>query len=163
MRTGKVQTGAGAASGEVLRLVAADGEHGEDLERRYAADAWQAAELGVPAARGRGSVSFTRIDPPWLREATKRWARHRLSTGCAFGTIRIDAFAIQHFSSSWPNTTRRCSIPSRSTAGCSNGIWPGWRRCCSRSPPRHRSGHTYAACWRITAATAGSQPSRPRR
>jgi integrase len=95
MRTVNVQTGAEAASGEVLRLVAVDGE---DLERRYAADAWRAEELGVPAARGRGGVSFTRIDPPWLREATKRWAQHRLATSCAFGTIRLDAFAIQRFS-----------------------------------------------------------------
>ena len=30
---------------------------------RYAADAWQASELGVPAARGRGAVSFAEIDP----------------------------------------------------------------------------------------------------
>ncbi|MGA7688094.1 MAG: phage integrase N-terminal SAM-like domain-containing protein, partial [Jiangellales bacterium] len=84
-----------ATSGDALRLV--DGV-GDDLERRYAADAWRAAELGIPAARGRGGVNFTGIDPPWLREATKRWARHRLATGCAFGTIRTDAFAIQHFS-----------------------------------------------------------------
>ncbi len=95
MRTGKVQTRAETASGTALRLAAADAE---DLERRYLADVWQAAELGVPAARGRASVSFTRIDPPWLREATKRWARHRLATGCAFSTILVDAFAIQHFS-----------------------------------------------------------------
>lgn len=95
MRTVSIQTGGGAASDEVPRLVAADGE---DLEHRYAADAWRAEELGVPAARGRGGVSFTRIDPPWLREVTKRWARHRLASGCAFGTIRLDAFAIQHFS-----------------------------------------------------------------
>lgn len=86
---------ADTTSGDALRLV--DGV-GDDLELRYAADVWRAEELGVPAARGRGGVSFTGIDPPWLREATKRWARHRLATGCAFGTIRVDAFAIQHFS-----------------------------------------------------------------
>ncbi|MGB8386032.1 MAG: tyrosine-type recombinase/integrase [Dermatophilaceae bacterium] len=95
MRTGNAQTRAEAASGKALRLVEPDGE---DLERRYAADAWRAADLGIPAARGRGGVSFAGIDPPWLREATKHWARHRLATGCAFGTIRVDAFAIQHFS-----------------------------------------------------------------
>ena len=48
---------------------------GDELEARYAADAWQAGELGVPARRGAGAVSFTRIDPPWLREAVKRWAQ----------------------------------------------------------------------------------------
>ena len=45
---------------------------GDELDGRYAADAWQAADLGVPAARGAGAVSFTRIDPPWLREAVNR-------------------------------------------------------------------------------------------
>jgi integrase len=95
MRTRKVQTQAEAVSGKALRLVAADGD---DLERRYSADVWRAEELGVPAARGRGAVNFTRIHPPWLREATKRWGRHRLATGCAFGTLLIDAFALQHFS-----------------------------------------------------------------
>ena len=45
---------------------------GDELDGRYAADAWQAADLGVPAARGAGAVSFTRIDPPWLRDAAKR-------------------------------------------------------------------------------------------
>jgi len=95
MRTTKDQTHDAAVSGKALRLVAADGD---DLDRRYSADIWRAEELGVPAARGRGAVNFTRIHPHWLREATKRWARHRLATGCAFGTLLIDAFAIQHFS-----------------------------------------------------------------
>jgi len=95
MGTGKAHAGTEAASGKALRLVAADGD---DLERRYAADAWHAEELGVPAARCRGAVNFTRINPPWLREATKRWARHRLATGCAFGTLLVDVFALQYFS-----------------------------------------------------------------
>ena len=71
---------------------------GDELDGRYAADAWQAAELGVPAARGAGAVSFTRIDPPWLREAVKSWARQRLATGCAFNTIRTGTLAIKRFS-----------------------------------------------------------------
>ncbi len=54
---------------------------GDDLQVRYAADSWQAAELGVRTARGRGAVSFTRIGQPWLREAVKRWARQRLVIG----------------------------------------------------------------------------------
>jgi len=71
---------------------------GDDLDCRYAADAWQAAELGVPAARGRGAVSFAGIGPPWLREGAKRWARQRLATGCAFNTIRAGALAFKRFS-----------------------------------------------------------------
>jgi integrase len=55
-------------------------------------------ELGVAAARGRGSVSFTGIGLPWLREAAKRWARQRLATGCAFNTIRAGALALKRFS-----------------------------------------------------------------
>jgi hypothetical protein len=57
-----------AADG-LLRAAPSDGD---DLEGRYAADAWQAAELGVTVARGRGAVSFTQIGQPWLRAAAKR-------------------------------------------------------------------------------------------
>ena len=71
---------------------------GDELDGRYAADAWQATEIGVPAARGAGAVSFTRIDPPWLRDAVKRWARQRLATGNAFNTIRAGAQALKRFS-----------------------------------------------------------------
>ena len=71
---------------------------GDELDGRYAADAWQAADLGVPARRGAGAVSFTRIDPPWLREAVKSWARQRLATGCAFNTIRTGTLVIKRFS-----------------------------------------------------------------
>jgi hypothetical protein len=52
----------------------------------------------VPAARGRAAVSFTGISQPWLRQATKLWARQRLSTGCAFNTICAAAFALKRFS-----------------------------------------------------------------
>ena len=85
----------GAAAPATLHAVPAAGD---DIEARYAADAWQAADLGVPAARGAGAVSFTRIDPPWLRDAVKRWARHRLATGNAFNTIRAGAQALKRFS-----------------------------------------------------------------
>lgn len=71
---------------------------GDELERRYAADAWQASALGIPAARGRGAVSFAGIGQPWLREAAKRWARQRLATGCAFNTIKTAALAFNRFS-----------------------------------------------------------------
>ena len=71
---------------------------GDELERRYAADRWQAGELGVPAARGRGAISFIGIGQTWLREAAKRWARQRLATGCAFNTICAGAVAFKRFS-----------------------------------------------------------------
>lgn len=85
-----------ADAGGMLRVVPGAGDQ---LDRRYAADAWQAAELGVAAARGRGAVSFTGIGLPWLREAVKRWARQRLASGCAFNTISAGAVAFKRFSS----------------------------------------------------------------
>ena len=71
---------------------------GQELEERYAADAWHAGQLGVPAARGRNLVTFTGIEQAWLRQAAKRWARQRLSTGHAFNTIRAGAAALKRFS-----------------------------------------------------------------
>jgi hypothetical protein len=91
-----VSADAATAAGEMLRVVPAGGD---ELDRRYGADAWQASELGVAAARGRGAVSFDRIDPPWLRGAVKAWARQRLATGCAFNTISSGALAFKRFSS----------------------------------------------------------------
>ncbi len=71
---------------------------GEVLEARYAADHWRAAELGVPATRGRDTVSFTGVEQPWLRGAAKRWARQRLAVGCAFNTVRAGVAALKRFS-----------------------------------------------------------------
>jgi hypothetical protein len=85
----------GPAAAAALRTVPSDAD---DLESRYAADAWRPSELGVPAARGRGAVSFVEITEPWLREAAKRWARQRLASGCAFNTIRCAADALKRFS-----------------------------------------------------------------
>lgn len=57
------------------------------IDALYAADRWLAASLGIPAQRHQGAVDFAGISQPWLREALKRWARQRLATGTAFGTI----------------------------------------------------------------------------
>ena len=70
----------------------------DELEQRYGADTWHAAELGVPAARGRATVSFTGIDPEWLRDAAKAWARQRLVLNYAFNTVRAAALAFRRFS-----------------------------------------------------------------
>jgi hypothetical protein len=61
-------------------------------------DCGRSAEDSRPAARGAGAVSFTGLDPPWLRDAVKRWARQRLATGNAFNTIRAGAQALKRFS-----------------------------------------------------------------
>lgn len=71
---------------------------GDDIEGRYAADTWHAGELGVTAARGRGTVSFTGIDPAWLRQAVKAWSRQRLNFNYAVNTINAGALAFRRFS-----------------------------------------------------------------
>ena len=74
------------------------GAPGDELERHYAGDTWHASALGIKAARGRDTVTFTRVSQPWLREAVKRWARQRLAIGCAFNTIRTAGLAFSRFS-----------------------------------------------------------------
>ena len=69
-----------------------------EINATYAADRWTAARLGVAARRGRGSASFAGISPPWLREAVKGWARRRLATGAAFGTVAGMAQTMTRFS-----------------------------------------------------------------
>jgi integrase len=77
-----------------LRLTCA----ADAIDQLYAADAWRAGELGVPARRGRDHVTFAGIAQPWLREAVKRWARQRLASGCSFNTVTTAATALRRFS-----------------------------------------------------------------
>jgi len=70
----------------------------EDLDTRYGADVWHAPELGVRAARGRETASFTGISPPWFKAATKAWARQRLTLDGAFNTVRAGTLAFRRFS-----------------------------------------------------------------
>ncbi|MGH3401712.1 MAG: tyrosine-type recombinase/integrase [Streptosporangiaceae bacterium] len=76
-----------------LRLASA----ADAIDQLYGADAWRAGELGVPARRGRDRdrVTFAGIEPAWLREAVKQWARQRLASGCSFNTITTAATAIR--------------------------------------------------------------------
>ena len=97
---------------------------GDELTGWYTAGAWQAAELGLAAARGAGAVSFTRIDPPWPRDAMKRWARQRLATGNAFNTIRAGAQAFKRFSGFLGD----CQPPVQQPAG--------HQPCAARAVPR---------------------------
>lgn len=84
-----------AATSSALQAVDAAGDA---LEWHYAADTWHASVLGISAARGAGTVSFTGVAQPWLREAVKRWARQRLAIGCAFNTIKTARLAFVRFS-----------------------------------------------------------------
>jgi integrase len=78
-------------------LALASGQAGA-VDAEYAGDRWDAARLGVPARRGRGTARFDTIAQDWLREPVKRWSRFRLATGCAFATIDAGALAMSRFS-----------------------------------------------------------------
>jgi integrase len=70
----------------------------DDLDARYSADVWHAAELGVWAARGREKASFAGISPPWFKEAAKAWARQRLTLDGAYNTVQGGTLALRRFS-----------------------------------------------------------------
>jgi integrase len=82
-----------AAAGAALVAVG-----GNDLEERYRADIWHAHDLGVPTARGRETMNFNGISPPWLRHAAKAWCRQRLTLNYAFNTVCCAALAFRRFS-----------------------------------------------------------------
>ncbi|MCA1674932.1 MAG: hypothetical protein LC799_23005, partial [Actinobacteria bacterium] len=69
-----------------------------EVEAEYAKDTWDAAQLGVPARRGRAVARFGVIHQPWLREAIKRWSRFRLASGYTFTTIDSGAQSLARFS-----------------------------------------------------------------
>jgi hypothetical protein len=71
-----------------------------DPEVLYARDVWDARRFGIERHRAPHRISFRRIEPRWLRDATKRWARFRLATGTRFSTISGDVGAIRRFSDS---------------------------------------------------------------
>ncbi len=77
-----------------LEDLAADG----DPDIVYGRDIWDARRLGIEAHRSPHRISFTGIDPPWLREAVKAWARFRLSTGSRFSTVAGDVVGLRVFS-----------------------------------------------------------------
>jgi hypothetical protein len=70
----------------------------EDLDTRYGADIWHAAELGVRAARGQDKANFAGISPPWLKKAAKAWGRQRLTLDGAFNTVRSAILSFRRFS-----------------------------------------------------------------
>ena len=57
-----------------------------DPEVIYGRDIWDARRLGIEPHRSPHRISFTAINPAWLRNATKAWARFRLATGTRFSS-----------------------------------------------------------------------------
>jgi len=76
---------------------------GTGWEVEYPRDIWRMERLpGLTLNSGKGPsrdrLRFDRIAQPWLRERAKRWARLRLSSGLAVGTVVSDVKALRRFS-----------------------------------------------------------------
>jgi len=91
---------------------------GGDPDVVYSRDTWDARRLGIEAHRGPHRISFAAISPPWLADATKRWARFRLATGTKFSTLSGDVAAMRRFSQFL--TTR--ATPTRSEADLDRAV-----------------------------------------
>ncbi|HEX2805525.1 MAG TPA: hypothetical protein VHN80_05095 [Kineosporiaceae bacterium] len=74
-----------------------DFAHEVGPDQEYERDTWDARRLGLPANGSSYLVRFGGIAQPWLRTAVKRWARFRLATGKAIGTVCGDATALDRF------------------------------------------------------------------
>lgn len=70
--------------------------HGIDIEAEYASDLWVAARLGIKLRRPQ-QIRLDTIAQSWLRDAVKRWARFRLGSGKAFGSVHVDVRAMVWF------------------------------------------------------------------
>jgi integrase len=77
---------------------------GVGWDSEYPRDVWLLRRLGHPGRDA--TIGFDGIEPTWLRELTKRWARWRLSVGTAVGTVVADVRAITRFASSFPSLRR---------------------------------------------------------
>lgn len=144
------------------QLHAVSGAAGK-LERLYGADFWRAAELGVPAARGRDTVSFSAISPSWLRQAAKAWARHRLVLNYAFNTVRAAALAFKRFST----FLHSCVPPVQSPAQVGRPLIENYLAWLAQlplsNPTKELSRVTCGPSSKRTAVTAGlvGSPSTP--
>lgn len=86
-----------AAFARYAQQQVADLAGGATAEQEYQRDTWDARRLGLPANASSHLIRFGGIPQAWLREAVKRWARFRLATGKAVGTVAGDALALAWF------------------------------------------------------------------
>jgi len=77
----------------------ADLAAGGGPDDEYERDTWDSRRLGIPTRSPGHLIRFESVEPAWLRQATKRWARFRLATGRAVGTVIQDVLALGWFSS----------------------------------------------------------------
>jgi len=104
------QLTAGKSSGWYQRFLLDAGDAVETLrdgtgwEVEYPRDVWRLHTLpGLTVNTGkapdaRNHLRFDRITQPWLRGLAKRWARLRLTSGLAIGTVLTDLAALTRFS-----------------------------------------------------------------
>ena len=90
-----------------------------DPDVLYGRDIWDARRLGIEPQRSPHRISFTAIDPAWLRVAAKGWARFRLATGTRFSSVAGDISALRAFSAF---VAARPSTPPASEAGVDRAL-----------------------------------------
>jgi integrase len=79
-------------------VVVGDLASGRVPENEYERDTWDARRLGIPTRPPNYLIRFGSIAQSWLKEAVKRWARFRLATGRAVGTVAADVLGMGWFS-----------------------------------------------------------------
>ena len=84
----------------------------------FSADVWLIEALGIPefAYQPSRTISFAEIEPAWLREMIKRWARWRLRAGTMSpATMAGIANMLKHFSDFLRGRGERLAAPERLT------------------------------------------------
>lgn len=77
---------------------------GVGWDSEYGRDIWRLRRLGFPHRDA--ALRFDRIEPVWLRQLTKRWARWRLSVGIGPPTVSGDILAISLLAETFPQLRR---------------------------------------------------------
>ena len=74
---------------------------GTGWDNEYQRDVWRPRRLGI-AGHDSAPLDFTAVQPPWLRELTKRWCRWRMSCGVGLQQVRKDRIALVRLSQFTP-------------------------------------------------------------
>ena len=74
---------------------------GTGWDSEYERDVWRPRRLGI-AGHDSARLDFTAVQPPWLRELTKRWCRWRMSCGVGLQQVRKDRIALVRLSQFTP-------------------------------------------------------------
>lgn len=117
---------------------------GIDIDAEYACDVWQAKRLGIVQARSPHQIRFDEITQPWLRDAAKRWARLRLGSGKAFGSVQVDCRSLVWFSR---YLTTRSGVDA-SPSSVSRELLEGYLVFITGSHLQAHTSSTYITCLR---------------